>query len=120
ATQAERKAVGTLTNIVTAASIGESIKSNINGLGLSPSQGLIDRINADLDRVREYVSTHPEEDTLNLALNELPGFAGLIVEQTVAIGLDANSGLAASVEQSAQTLQAILEAQVVKNAALFG
>ncbi len=120
ASQAERKAVATLSNIVTAASIGESIKSNINGLGLSPSQALIDRINADLARVTDYVATHPEESTLNTALNDLPSFANLITESTARIGLDPSTGLAADVETSVQSVQTMLEEEVAKNPALFG
>ncbi len=120
AAQAERRAVATLTSIVTAAAIGESVKSNINGLGLSPSQGLIDRINADLVRVADYVATHQDEETLNIALKELPGFANLITEVTTQIGLDANSGLAAEVEKSVLEVQALVEAEVAGNPTAFG
>lgn len=116
AVASERDATTTLARIVSAASISEALRSDINGLALSPSNSMMERIRSDLDRLSQYVDQHPEEQNLVLALLELPGFVAQITDAIAELGIEPGSGLAAAVESSVEEVQTALEEQVAGNA----
>lgn len=76
AVASERDATTTLARIVSAASISEALRSDINGLALSPSNSMMERIRSDLDRLSQYVDQHPEEQELNGIAVELDATIG--------------------------------------------
>src|SRR5690554_1429452 len=98
AARAEREASRTLATIAIATSIAESLRSDVSGLVVSPSPALIERVDLALRRLEQFVEAHPEEETLNLALRELPAFAKVISDATSEIGLGQQSGLTFAVE----------------------
>jgi len=118
AARAEREASRTLATIATATSIAESLRSDVSGLVVSPSPALIERVDLALRRLEQFVEAHPEEETLNLALRELPAFAKVISDATSEIGLGQQSGLTFAVEASAKAVEAVLEPEVSKNTPL--
>ena len=112
ASAAERSAAAAVTGVTEAAAISAAIKANVSNLVLTPSQELIDLVNADLNRAKQFSTDYPGEDILKIGLNEFQRYADVITATTAAMGLEATDGFTGKLAQSVAEVERLMIEEV--------
>ncbi len=112
ASVAEHDAASAVTGVTEAAAISAAIKANVSNLVLTPSQELIDLVNADLMRAKAFGTSYPGEDILKIGLNEFQRYAEVITATTAAIGFGPTEGFTGKLAESAALAETLMIEEV--------
>ncbi len=112
ASAAERNAAAAVTGVTEAAAISAAIKADVSNLVLTPSNELIELVNADLQRAQAFGTAYPGEDILKIGLNEFQRYADVITATTAAIGFGPTDGFTGKLAESAALAEGLMIAEV--------
>ena len=117
-TAQERSATQKFETLANASKMTEAVRRVVGELVLAPSAETVTSVEAAAADIEDNAAAYAEQPDIQFVFQGLPGQATGVVERSIALGLDEDSGLKGALRVAVHNVEALLDAEASSGTAL--